>query len=154
MLERALIVDDDPALQRALAREVLKGFEVVLAGRADEAIDIISRDPQLRAVVSDLDLGPGRNGLHVLRHARKVLPDAARLLVTGEISEEDAGEALATGAAHYVFIKPWDRGELIKALQRVLAGELEAEEYSPTQSHVRSRRNRIILSATMRQLGP
>jgi DNA-binding NtrC family response regulator len=150
MIERALIVDDDPAMQRALAREVLKVYQVVLAGSAEEAIGIIGKLEGLRAVVSDLNMGSGTDGVRLLRFAQQTVPECARILVTGKIERDLAEELITSWAAHYVFLKPWDRGAIVHAIQEVIAFEDGARD---AKSGVQLRAGRIVEAASMQRLG-
>ena len=153
MIQRALIVDDDPALQRLMAREILKVYQVVLAGTGDEAMAILARAGGVRAVISDRDLGSGPDGLQVLQHAMDLDATGARILVTGSIPQNLALDAIHAKVAHYVFIKPWDRGEVLKAVQTILSGAARDEDLVPAQSEVRSASRRIIHAVGEGKLG-
>src|SRR5712671_3154114 len=74
---RVLVVDDD-ADARELVRVMLGnyGAEVILAASADEALELISRQPP-DVLVSDIGL-PGEDGYALLRRVRG-LPQTARL---------------------------------------------------------------------------
>jgi DNA-binding NtrC family response regulator len=150
MVGRALIVDDDPAMQRTLAREVLKAYEVVLSGSAQQACEMITATEGLRAVVADLDMGEGGDGVQVLRYAQEFAPDCARILVTGDVSMDTARELIASWTAHYVFFKPWDRGTIVGAIQEVIAFEDGARA---GKSGVQLCAGRIVEAAGMRRSG-
>ncbi|MBI5534950.1 MAG: response regulator [Deltaproteobacteria bacterium] len=151
MIQRALIVDDDLGMQRTVAREILKSYQVVLASAGEEAMAILARGDGIRAVVCDRDLGPGPDGLQVLGRAMELDPTCARILITGGITDEVAEEAIRSKVAHYVFIKPWERGELVRAVQRILSGA-SLEDDQPTQSEVRTMSHRIVRSEWERKL--
>jgi DNA-binding NtrC family response regulator len=153
MIQRALVVDDEPAIQRSLAREILKVYQVVLAASGEQALAILSRTDGLRVVVSDLDLGPGPDGLQVLRYARDHFPETARILVTGSIGEDRAREAIRTSVAHYVFLKPWEPGALVEAARALLAGGSKEADHGAVVSEVRALGGRFVAASSARQSG-
>ncbi|WP_263354726.1 response regulator transcription factor [Acidicapsa acidisoli] len=112
---RILIVDDEPAIRRALRPPLLDlGFQVVEASRGEEAIQ------QLRAGTFDvvlLDINmPGIGGLETLRRIRLFAPRLPILMVTVRDGEEEKVEALESGADDYV-TKPFSARELIARIR-------------------------------------
>lgn len=80
---RILILDDDPHLSRALARQLRAGaFDVQTAGSASSALALLSSQP-FDAVLSDLDLGGDVTGLDFLALVARLLPHVGRILMTG-----------------------------------------------------------------------
>src|SRR5713226_3957685 len=101
---RVLVVDDD-ADARELVRVMLGnyGAEVILAASADEALELISRQPP-DVLVSDIGL-PGDDGYALLRRVRG-LPQTARLpalalagVVASVVAEARARAAGSTSSA-------------------------------------------------------
>src|SRR5262249_54997621 len=105
---------DEPTLRRALALE-LAGHALHIATSCLEALDLILAHP-IDAVVSDLRLGPGPGGLHVLAQARALRPQARRLLVPATLNDRGIDEAIADGRIDHLVEKPWRRGELAALL--------------------------------------
>src|SRR5919108_3151640 len=113
-MPRILIVDDDEpfrlAMRTAFSR---RGYEVFLAGSADEAQTVIRQTPPEYAVI-DLRM-PGPSGLEVVR-ALRALPSPAQVVVlTGYGTIGTAGEAIRLGAINYLS-KPADADEVEAAL--------------------------------------
>ena len=111
---RILIVDDDEpfrlAMRTAFSR---RGYDVLLAGNADEAQALIRQTPPEYAVV-DLRM-PGPSGLEVVR-ALRALPTPAQVVVlTGYGTIGTAVEAIRLGATNYLS-KPADADEVEAAL--------------------------------------
>jgi DNA-binding NtrC family response regulator len=81
-----LLVDDDPTLLRSVARS-LRGLRVQLrlAHSAEEALGWMLVGGKPLAVVSDQQLG-GMTGLELLAEVARLVPDAGRVLHTGERS--------------------------------------------------------------------
>jgi DNA-binding NtrC family response regulator len=150
MIRRALIVDDEPAMQRALARELRKACDVVVASNGQQAMELIGQVQGLCAVVSDLDLGPGADGAEVLRYAQRTVPACARILVTGSVTQEAAGELITAWTAHFVFLKPWDVGKILHAVEEAIAFE---EGGPDAKSRVQLRSERIVKAGSMSRSG-
>lgn len=112
---RILLVDDEPAIRRALRPPLLDlGFQVVESSRGEEAIQ------QLRAGTFDvvlLDINmPGIGGLETLRRIRLFAPRLPILMLTVRDGEEEKVEALESGADDYV-TKPFSTRELIARIR-------------------------------------
>jgi two-component system, NtrC family, response regulator HydG len=129
---RILIVEDDQAhaeaLEMALAAE---GYLVEIADGTDSALDRLrARDFDL--VLTDLVLGE-RDGLELLREARRMLPDLSVFLITGHGSIETAVQAMREGAADYL-TKPVNLAELRTRVVR----ELEKRELAADNQALRA----------------
>lgn len=111
--QTVLVVDDEEALRRALQRELAE-FEVIGCGSFLEAVDYLS--PDLGAVVSDCNMGPGPGGVQLLEEAKHRAPNARRVLVTGGMSDDEASQLISSGLAHRVIHKPHDFGQVRAAL--------------------------------------
>ena len=111
---RILIVDDDEPFRLALRNAFLRrGYEVSLAGSADEAQASVREAVPNYAVV-DLKM-PGRSGLEVVKELR-ALPRAPQVVVlTGYGTIGTAVEAIRLGAINYLN-KPVDADEIEAAL--------------------------------------
>ncbi|MBI2677907.1 MAG: sigma-54-dependent Fis family transcriptional regulator [Candidatus Koribacter versatilis] len=78
-------------------------------------------------VISDINM-PGINGIEVLKHARRVSPDSAVILITGFEDYEAAVAAVNAGAYGYIHKGPSLLEELRVFLNRALAvGELKRQ---------------------------
>lgn len=120
------MVDDEPMLLRAIARE-LRGFEVIPAATLAEAIAVLDAGP-LDAVVTDFHLGPRDRGLDVLVAARERQPSCPRILMTGsmEWAQDAIAEAEPTLIQELVE-KPWTPGALAAAVRSRLAAAAPAD---------------------------
>ena len=113
-MARILIVDDDEPFRLAMRNAFLRrGYEVSLAGNADEANMAIKETTPEYAVV-DLRM-PGPGGLDVVRTLR-ALPNPPQVVVlTGYGTIGTAVEAVRLGAVNYLN-KPADADEVEAAL--------------------------------------
>ena len=120
---RILVVDDEPAIRRALRPPLLElGFQVAEASRGEEALQAL-RAAAYDAVLLDINM-PGIGGIETLRRIRAFAPRLPVLMLTVRDQEEDKVEALDMGADDYV-TKPFSTRELIarirSAVRRVRA---------------------------------
>lgn len=79
-----LLVEDEP-LVRMLNSDLLDdaGFRVVVAANADEAIAIFDARPDIRAVVTDIEMPGSRNGMDVAEHVSSKRPLVGVIIVSG-----------------------------------------------------------------------
>ena len=110
-----LLVEDHADVADALATLLRDaGHRVHIATAADEAIALLASAENVSAVISDLGLPGGRDGLAVLRYAREQRPGAARVLITGARHPELMRTAHRDGVR--LLHKPPRAAELIAAL--------------------------------------
>jgi len=115
---RILIVDDEPALRRALRTSLFaSGFTVDEASNGEQAIDQFSRSPA-DLVLLDINM-PGIGGVETCRRLRNLGAEAGIVMITVRDSEDDQVRALEAGADDYV-IKPYRFRELLARVKAVL----------------------------------
>ena len=112
-------VDDEPAVLAAVARDLRRGFgeryRIVRAGsgrggaRRAEA-SCARRGDQVALLIADQRM-PGMAGTEYLVEARKLVPDAKRVLLTAYADTEAAIAAINEVALDYYLLKPWDPPE-------------------------------------------
>jgi two-component system response regulator RegA len=113
-MPRLLIVDDDEPFRLAMRNAFLRrGYEVSLAGGADEAQVMLQKEPPDYAVV-DLRM-PGPGGLEVVRALRSLPRPPEVVVLTGYGTIGTAVEAIRLGAINYLN-KPADADEVEAAL--------------------------------------
>jgi len=120
---RILVVDDEPAIRRALRPPLMElGFQVAEASRGEEALQALRNAPH-DVVLLDINM-PGIGGIETLKRIRSFAPRLPVLMLTVRDDEEDKVEALDSGADDYV-TKPFSTRELIarirSAVRRVRA---------------------------------
>lgn len=107
---RILIVDDDPAVRRALNTTLRTlGFSTSEASQGEEALTLAAA-AHFEVVLLDINM-PGLDGLEACRRLRSRLPRIEILMLTVRDSEEDKVQALEAGADDYV-TKPFHIREL------------------------------------------
>ncbi len=112
---RILVVDDEPAIRRALRPPLMElGFQVAEASRGEEGLQAL-RASQYDVVLLDVNM-PGLGGIETLRRIRAFAPRLPVLMLTVRDQEEDKVEALDLGADDYV-TKPFSTRELIARIR-------------------------------------
>ena len=119
-----LHVEDDRSLQALvrIALERLGGHSVRTASECDQAVDL-AREHGADLLLLDLDL-PGRDGVATLGALREVpgLRDVPVVFLTAAADATARSRLLALGA-RAVLNKPFRPRELLRVIERTLAGE-------------------------------
>ena len=118
-MSRILIVDDSKDIRSNLL-EIFSfmGFEVVVAGSGNEALDQFFSDT-FDLVVTDLEM-PDMDGWTLASHIKELSPDTPIVLITG--SEKSAVmEGLKTENVDFVLFKPFSLEEVKKTVHTALA---------------------------------
>lgn len=98
---RILVVEDDPTLRETCASILrLDGYGVTLAGRGDEARDLLRRE-SFDILLTDLFLAQVP-GTVLIRTALESNPDLIGIVMTGNPSVESSLDALREGAWDYL----------------------------------------------------
>jgi CheY-like chemotaxis protein len=118
---RILIVEDDKSV-RELLREILRraGHEVVAAGNGKEALAQYKQSPA-DLIITNI-LMPEKEGLETIQELRREDPDIKIIAISGggQIGPADYLEVARRFGAMRTFSKPFDRKELLKAVDELL----------------------------------
>lgn len=115
-----LLVDDSPNILKAMARAFRpEGYNLLLAGSAKEAIEIMTNE-KVDLIITDENM-PGLSGTDLLRVVRETHPFVVRFMVTGADDIEVAKNAINSGEIYRFFTKPWDDFELLVCVKQALA---------------------------------
>ena len=155
MVQRILLVDDEPDFTQGLARLIAADFaevDIVLAGSGAEALELLASS-RVDLMLTDLRM-PGLDGQDLLRKSLELVPGLTVVLLTGHGSVESAVAALKAGAYDFL-TKPVDREELLRAVQKGLErGRLLDENSALRELARRSEGGRSLVgqAPSMRQL--
>ena len=110
-----LIVDDEPAILRALTRELEAFADVTTARSVADALELVAKQV-FDTVVADLRL-PDRWGDELLAHVAARSPSTRRVLFTADNDpQRTVRELIDRGVVEEWFQKPWtDR--LVEAIR-------------------------------------
>jgi thioredoxin reductase (NADPH) len=113
-----VVVDDEPAVLAAVARDLRRGFgerfRVLRSASGPEALEVLrelrGRGDQVAMLIADQRM-PGMSGTDYLVQARQLVPDAKRVLLTAYADTNAAISAINEVALDYYLLKPWDPPE-------------------------------------------
>ncbi len=115
---RILIVDDEPAIRKLLARHLEgAGYECHTAEDVVSAKEVLASNT-FDLLLCDLKM-PGESGLDLLRHAKKDYPHTGRVMITGMSSPEIASEIMKVGVYGYI-IKPVTKNIVLITVENAL----------------------------------
>jgi two-component system, OmpR family, response regulator MprA len=115
---KILIVDDEPAVQQALARAfALERYDVEVARDGGEALEALAAE-QFDAVVLDVTM-PRVSGLEVCRRLRASGDRSPVLMLTARDAIDDRVAGLDAGADDYL-VKPFALRELMARVRALL----------------------------------
>lgn len=126
-----LTVDDDPAVSRAVARDLRshygERYRIVRAESGPDALDTLNqlklRGETVAVFVADYRM-PQMSGIAFLEEAMQVYPLARRVLLTAYADTHAAIDAINVVDLDHYLLKPWDPPE--EKLFPVIDGLLEA----------------------------
>jgi response regulator RpfG family c-di-GMP phosphodiesterase len=123
-----LVIDDEEPIRHALRRFLSQEkFEVLTAGTAAEALEVIGRQP-VSCILLDLRL-PDMDGLELLPRLLESEPAPVVIILSAVNDATSAKTAIQHGAFDYL-VKPIDLVDLLQAVQRAVRrrdSRLEAE---------------------------
>jgi two-component system, OmpR family, response regulator MprA len=126
-MARVLVVDDEPAVRRALERALrLENHDVQLVADGEEALDALATKPA-DVVILDVMM-PRLDGLEVCRRMRQAGDRTPILMLTARDAIDDRVTGLDVGADDYL-VKPFALRELQARLRALLrrSGEDSAD---------------------------
>ena len=113
-----LVVDDEGAMRRLLARILSKRhLEVLAAENAATARDILNQRA-IDLMLCDLMM-PGEPGQNLIQHVVRSYPDTAVVVVTGLTDPGEAERVLHLGVLGYL-IKPFDKHQVLITVANAL----------------------------------
>ncbi len=137
-----LTVDDDPAVSRAVARDLRRRYgetyQIIRATSGDEALEALReiklRGGRVAVMLADYRM-PQMNGIDFLEQAMDLFPHARRALLTAYADTDAAIQAINLVDVDHYLLKPWDPPEeklypVIDSLLEIWqsAGEREVSE--------------------------
>ena len=114
---RVLLVEDEFLVCDMMA-EVLSqyGFEVHTAANADDALEHLTCGAPCDILLTDLNLGPGIDGVALAKMVRELRPDLSVVYVSGSVNRLD--EFQAVPGARFV-PKPYNPHRLCAILSQI-----------------------------------
>lgn len=120
MAKTILLVDDEPAILRALQRTLQRaGYRVLLAENGPQALHLLTTE-QVSLLISDFRM-PGMNGAELLQQVRLQFPATIGLILSAYADREALLACLNSGAAWRFMEKPWEDAQLLKDIAAALS---------------------------------
>ena len=109
---KLLLVDDEENILRSLRRVLRRGdWEIETAPDAETALRLFDHfEPAV--VISDFRM-PGMNGVDFLTRVKELLPQAQRIMLTGQADQQAIEEAINRSEIFRFIAKPWNDGQLL-----------------------------------------
>ena len=115
---RILIVEDQPVIRCALAKELaLDGYDIAQAANATEAIALIGGGGTYELILTDIDMPGPFNGLQLAEFVKYVSPATCVIVMSGGAHAVDH-----LGAIDLFVAKPVPSAELRRQVANRLAG--------------------------------
>lgn len=113
---RILVVDDEGIVLVAL-REILmrEGYQVITHSNPLQALEALKKE-EFSVIITDQQM-PVLTGLEFLAQARRMQPDATRILITAVLNLDTVIDAINKGEIYRFVVKPWLREELLATLK-------------------------------------
>ena len=116
MTYKMLIVDDELANLRLLARLFSPEFECLTASSGADAIRLLEQH-DVAILITDQRM-PQMTGIGLLRHTARLRPHMVRILLTGYTDVEVLVEAINSGLVYMYVTKPWNNDDLKMKINR------------------------------------
>ena len=109
---KLLLVDDEENIVRSLRRVLRKGHWQIETATDGESAMRLLQDFRPAVVISDFRM-PGMNGVEFLARVKEQLPQAQRIMLTGQADQQAIEEAINRSQIFRFISKPWNDRELL-----------------------------------------
>jgi len=125
---KVLVVEDDNNLREALSDTLqLAKYNVLTAKSAEEALQCLAEDDDLRMIISDVNMG-AMSGHDLLREVKAHYPHIPMMLITAYASISQSVDAIKNGAVDYL-VKPFAPNILVETIARHLGvAQIQGDE--------------------------
>ena len=114
-----LVVDDEVEVLNSLHDLLRLDYRVLTCESGSDALKYLQSSEEIHVVLSDQRM-PGMTGVEVLRHARRLRPEATRLLFTAYADIKAVVDAINQGSVYRYISKPWDPDELQAVVRQAI----------------------------------
>lgn len=142
-----ICVDDEISVLQTLKQQLVKEFgsthEIETATSGEEALELIDEiqgDGYVIELIITDQVMPGLKGAEFLEEVHKKLPDAIKILLTGQAGLDSAIHAINFGGLSRYVEKPWNIEELSKDIRQLI----ESFRQNLENQHILSELNRKI----------
>lgn len=151
---RILFVDDEPDVevlmkQRFRKQIKEKRFTLLFAHNGIEALDILSKEPEIRLVVSDINM-PEMDGLTLLKEINEKFPNVIPIIVSAYGDMNNIRAAMNLGAFDFV-TKPINFDDLNLTIEKTLFHVQRLLEAQSTKSRLESILHELNVASQIQQ---
>ncbi len=136
-----LVVDDEAKVLDSIRRELsswvsCRGLSLQTARSSSEALEFLeTQNESVALIVSDLRM-PEIPGDELLTRVRERYPKIRAILITGYSELQGVARAVSAGIMA-VLLKPWETADLIREIEKAVAGARECEDESQRVDRMR-----------------
>jgi response regulator RpfG family c-di-GMP phosphodiesterase len=142
-----LVVDDEPLIVAALEAMLgAAGYKVCGFSDPSSAVKQLSK-VSFSAIITDQRM-PGMSGLELLAEARRLQPNASRLLMTGVLDLNTVIEAINQGEILRFIVKPWLREELLATMANAVHRHELLRDHAQLQCSAQEMEKRLLALQT------
>ncbi|NJR69466.1 MAG: diguanylate cyclase [Synechococcales cyanobacterium CRU_2_2] len=142
-LATIICVDDDASILACLGEQLKRQFgasyDVELASQGPEALelvaDLLAEGVTIPLILSD-QVMPKMSGDQFLIEAQRLVPQALKILLTGEHRAEAVGNAVNHANLYRYIAKPWDETDLLLTVQEALRSYDQRSQLEAQQQHL------------------
>jgi len=116
MADKVLLVDDEENVLHGYHRVLHRRFRLEVAMGGPQALLALEHHGPFAVIVSDMRM-PGMTGLDLLRSAQELAPDATRIMLTGNLDQGTAMDAVNQGQVFRFITKPCSPEHLAEVIQ-------------------------------------
>ena len=119
MSKKILCVDDDANILAGFQRNLRKQFALDIAGGGEQGLAAVEANGPYAVVVADMQM-PGMNGIQFLTKLEQRAPDTVRVMLTGNVDQKTAMDAVNEGHVFRFLTKPCSPESLAATLEAAL----------------------------------
>lgn len=138
-----LVVDDEPEVLHSVHDLFRLDYHVLTCEQGAEAVRVLESLEEIHVVLSDQRM-PGMTGVDVLRHARRLRPDATRLLFTAHADVKAVVDAINQGNVFRYVAKPWEPDELQTVVRQAVEHHVLLADRARLLDELRETNRRLV----------
>lgn len=145
-MQPAIICVDDEEIVLATIKEQLKShlkgdFSIEVAESGEEALELLEElmeeGVEIPLVISD-QIMPGLRGDELLERVHLHLPRTLKVLLTGQASAEDVGNAVNRARLYRYIGKPWDESDLVFTVTEAVRSYFQDKDIEDKNKELKS----------------
>jgi response regulator RpfG family c-di-GMP phosphodiesterase len=113
--QKVLLVDDEPNVLAGYQRNIRRQFNVESTTDPREGLNLLQHNGPFAVVCSDMRM-PEMDGVQFLQAAKRISPDTVRIMLTGNLDQPTATNAVNSGSVYRFLNKPCTSEMLSQAI--------------------------------------